>query len=329
MSTAESSKSATADLSPSNSVDQSQEQQLNRLSIQRQVEESECILSNERSDEDEQLLLGVRHIFNNISIGGSAVAHLGDVIYQNITQINCQYFSQPHDPDCKCRESLAKLEDTIERTRQDVRTGKARQQDDTGLDSLTILQSHDSDTTLSEDIPLDWLSDHIFEDFTCDISKCICECHRSKRVTKESIFGRGIYIKEARFDRLHKCERDGKIDYIRTIAFWLPEWMATKRLVQVTKNRNLGAWWLPNLPKLVGDQEIFHYASTGNKVALQQLLRGSTKTKGMRFDPNVIRQENGWTPLHVSTSLSPDVEAGLIEDYSSHSKRATTIFVTP
>lgn len=167
--------------------------------------------------------------------------------------------------------------------------------------------------TLVEDIPLDWLSDHISEDLTCDISKCICECHQSKRVTAEGFLGVKLYTKEAQFDPGHRCQRDGRIDYIKTIAIWLPKWMATKRLVQITKNRNLGAWWLPNLPKLVGDQAIFHYASTGNKTAMKQLLRGSSRTGGIRFDPNVIRQENGWTPLHVRTNPLSNVRADLIE----------------
>lgn len=252
-------------------------------------------------DEDNPSSLSVPQIFGNINVSGRAFAHLGDINNQNFFKINCQCFSQSHGSNFNCREWLGKLKTTTDQAGHYVHIERKLADEDISLTPLTTLNSHGSGMTLVEDVPLDWLSDHIFEDFTCDISRCICECHQSKRVTTEGLLGGGLYIKEARFDPGHQCQRDGKIDYIRTLAIWLPKWIAIKRLVQVTKNRSLGTWWLPDLPKLVGDQAIFHYASTGNKTAMQQLLRGSTGTKGIRFDPNVIRQENGWTALHVCT----------------------------
>lgn len=237
-------------------------------------------------------------VFGPTYVSGSATVHQGDVI-QNISLTIKRLFLPPSNHNNTVRSGLRKLRVKNDRKKRCIRI---EAQDLSS--SLARTSTDDSDTTLVE-IPQDWLASHIHEDMSCDIAACVCECHRSQRSLKEGLLGGMVRLKAARFDRNHVCERDGRIDYIKYISVWLPEWMAVRRLIEVTTNRSTGTWWLPSLPKLVGDQAIFHYASTGDSVELQRLLIGTIQTKGRRFDPNVVRQENGWTPLHVRTCPVP------------------------
>lgn len=276
------------------------EHQVHDLPDQFQDGKTEVIFMDDELNEDDSMIPNLPRIYSNIKVTGSASAHFGDVVQRHILQINRLYLSQSSGSRRRHKRTPRKLNVKTDRRRKCVHIEEERQQEECGPSLLTPWQTHRSGDTLIDDIPWDWLSDHVFEDFSCDVSSCVCECHQSRCVTVEGSFGRMTKTKVARYDDGHRCEHDGKIDYIRNIAIWLPKWLAVKRIIQITTNCSTGTWWLPSLPKLIGDQAIFHYASTGNDKALQRLLSGSVQTKGRRFDPNVIRQENGWTPLHVS-----------------------------